>query len=580
MADEPQSNGPGMGYPSAGVLPSEAPGTPDEVSGRVSFGLPQHTVPAPAQAVSQPPAPAPEAAPVAPAPTPAAVAPVVAPTPAVIPLVKVNAPWATALEQSAATAGVDADILHKFAEIESSGGKTSSNVLQIQPTTADAIRSTYPSLNVGDVNDPNESARVAPFLLKSNNAAFQTAMGRPPTPGEAYLQWFSGPTGGVKVAAAAPNTPISQLLSPKAIANNPDVFDKVHTAGELRNWADQKMGQAPSVPADQAQSNDMRSFFSQRAPSHLDMQDLNSTFASRIQAISIAAEQATGAKVGFSSLARSHETQTELYENHVARMNGQPLPYPNQEAPAVVARPGSSLHERGLAVDFNDGPALDWIRAHAEEYGLAHIGMNDKGHIQIAGGSSYQATGGTVGAPIAGDPGTFHGHVSVASAVPSTPITDTDRANAAEYKASQAWGVAGAAYETLKNDGLTANLMRDARDFSFEPDPTYKVTPQDLTADERTKSLDQNQMPYLLEAVSKDDFESRIASLQKQQDYEQHMAASGASGVIGSMVGNLMDPTGWLAYSIPAMGGAAYATKWGRALWEGGANAALAACRT
>src|SRR4029077_18511424 len=39
--------GGGMGYPTSGILPPEAPGTPDQVSGRVGYpGIPTRTSPA------------------------------------------------------------------------------------------------------------------------------------------------------------------------------------------------------------------------------------------------------------------------------------------------------------------------------------------------------------------------------------------------------------------------------------------------------------------------------------------------------------------------------------------------------
>jgi hypothetical protein len=36
-----------------------------------------------------------------------------------------------------------------------------------------------------------------------------------------------------------------------------------------------------------------------------------------------------------------------------------------------------------MAADLMDGPGLDWIRDHVDNYGLEYIGMNDKGHIQL-----------------------------------------------------------------------------------------------------------------------------------------------------------------------------------------------------
>ena len=119
-------------------------------------------------------------------------------------------------------------------------------------------------------------------------------------------------------------------------------------------------------------------FFSQRGASHLDFNDENPAFSQRLQRIVQDAEKATGDKVRFTSLARSRAQQEKLYYDYTHGINHQGL----------AAPPGRSLHERGLAADLADGPALDWIRAHASEYGLAHLGMNDKGHIQMANADS------------------------------------------------------------------------------------------------------------------------------------------------------------------------------------------------
>ena len=118
------------------------------------------------------------------------------------------------------------------------------------------------------------------------------------------------------------------------------------------------------------------SFYTSRGASALDYKDLQPAFAAPLARIVEDAEKATGTQVAFTSLARTPEEQANLYYNYTHGIGGQGL----------AAPPGSSLHERGLAADLKDGPALDWIRTHAAEYGLAHLGMNDKGHIQIGGG--------------------------------------------------------------------------------------------------------------------------------------------------------------------------------------------------
>ena len=118
-----------------------------------------------------------------------------------------------------------------------------------------------------------------------------------------------------------------------------------------------------------------QSFFGSRAQAGVsNASGLNSEFASRMQAAVAAAEKATGDKVRFTSLKRDYATQAKLYYDYIHHLNGQGL----------AAAPGTSLHERGMAADLADGPALDWLREHAAEFGLHHLGMNDKGHIELA----------------------------------------------------------------------------------------------------------------------------------------------------------------------------------------------------
>ncbi len=58
-----------------------------------------------------------------------------------------------------------------------------------------------------------------------------------PTKGNTYLAHFLGADGALDVLAASPDTPVTELLSPKAIKANPEVFAKAKTAGDLIKWA-------------------------------------------------------------------------------------------------------------------------------------------------------------------------------------------------------------------------------------------------------------------------------------------------------------------------------------------------------
>ena len=117
-----------------------------------------------------------------------------------------------------------------------------------------------------------------------------------------------------------------------------------------------------------------------------DFSDLNPVFASRLAQLREALNQ-QGIGNSLVSGYRTPEYQGQMYANHQAKVAGQPLPYPNVEAPAVVAAPWRSFHNYGLAADFNLGNPNDYARLQsmAPTYGLSGIGMSDKGHIQLGG---------------------------------------------------------------------------------------------------------------------------------------------------------------------------------------------------
>lgn len=76
---------------------------------------------------------------------------------------------------------------------------------------------------------------------------------------------------------------------------------------------------------------------------------------------------------------RSYSSQSVLFENEVKRyLNGSTTREQAEiKASTVVARPGTSEHHTGLAVDLNsvetnfeDTEAFSWLKEHGEEYGF------------------------------------------------------------------------------------------------------------------------------------------------------------------------------------------------------------------
>jgi hypothetical protein len=119
----------------------------------------------------------------------------------------------------------------------------------------------------------------------------------------------------------------------------------------------------------------------------LDTEDLNPAFQARLTPF-VAALGAAGIKASINSGYRTPEYQNQMYQNHLAKRAGQPLPFPNVEAPDVVAPAWGSFHNYGLAADLTLGNPADYARmaSMAPQFGLTGIGASDPGHIQMGGG--------------------------------------------------------------------------------------------------------------------------------------------------------------------------------------------------
>ncbi len=99
-----------------------------------------------------------------------------------------------------------------------------------------------------------------------------------------------------------------------------------------------------------------------------------------------------GAELYIISAYRTDATQTRLFNNQVTReMNNNPSLSREEaeiEAATAVARPGTSEHQLGLAVDFNsveedfeETKEYAWLEAHAHEYGFIMRYPKDKQDI-------------------------------------------------------------------------------------------------------------------------------------------------------------------------------------------------------
>lgn len=130
----------------------------------------------------------------------------------------------------------------------------------ISSTWLDTIKAARPDLAQGKSDSELLALRSDPQLSREMTEAYATQNGAilaknglPVTPGTTYLAHFAGPQGAVSVLNADPNAPVSSVMSPDAMKANP--FLQKMTVGDLRAWADRKMGGAqpaqvtPASPA-------------------------------------------------------------------------------------------------------------------------------------------------------------------------------------------------------------------------------------------------------------------------------------------------------------------------------------------
>lgn len=88
-------------------------------------------------------------------------------------------------------------------------------------------------------NDPQLSREMAAAYAADNGKILSQA-GHEVTPGNTYLSHFAGPQGAVSVLSADPGASVAQILGPAVVKANPFLANM--TAGDLRAWADKKMG--------------------------------------------------------------------------------------------------------------------------------------------------------------------------------------------------------------------------------------------------------------------------------------------------------------------------------------------------
>lgn len=84
-----------------------------------------------------------------------------------------------------------------------------------------------------------------------------------------------------------------------------------------------------------------------------------------------------GVEIYINSGWRSERYQEQLFDQAVATYGSE------AKAAQWVARPGTSVHEAGGAVDVGPSQADAWLSEHGAEYGLCEIYGNEPWHFEL-----------------------------------------------------------------------------------------------------------------------------------------------------------------------------------------------------
>jgi hypothetical protein len=466
------------------------------------------------------------------------------------PLPVSNQPWEPELARAATSAGVPVDTMLRMAHHESgfnanakNPNSSASGIFQFTDDTWRSVAARYPQLGLTNKNDPFQQARAAPYYMREINENLHRVLGRDPTPTESYIGWFLGPEGAAVALSHDHSTPIERAVRSAAIASNPNVFNKVHTVGDLYHWAGQFMGEPDAGPKpviDLApymelgpNSNNPQALSGMRF-------ELKSPLAQMFNDMPPELKGQVKIHSGF----RTEESQAKLWQEALAQYGSE------AEARKHVAPPGHSNHNHGLAADlsYKSDAAKKWIHDNAAKYGLGFPVAGEDWHIEPI--SARQAGAIRMGMQPRPD-----GMASYK--VPYTPQMELDQKLAQEKEKFSILQAMKAAYQ---NDSAISNVLKTNTQNVY--DPNFRVTPDMLKGD-TIKGLPDHMVNYIARADSQQDFDYRLRQAQKDNYRDQRLAATPWGGAIRAAVA-LGDPAGIALSTLAPVGFAAKGAQLGR----------------
>lgn len=151
------------------------------------------------------------------------------------------------IREQAQARGLDPETAVRIAQAESSLDPSAKAKTSSAQGLFQVVDSTWKEFGgkPGKKADVDENIRVGLNILESNQRSLKNALGREPSATELYAAHFLGATGAKTLLTAAPDTPVSQLLSQRAIKANPSML-KDKNVEQLMGILNTKMG-APAA---------------------------------------------------------------------------------------------------------------------------------------------------------------------------------------------------------------------------------------------------------------------------------------------------------------------------------------------
>ena len=122
------------------------------------------------------------------------------------------------------------------------GSSSATGPWQFTTSTFQAVSNKYDlGYTAADITNPQAQATEVSYLMRDNANAVSQMTGQPATTLQAYGGWVFGSSAGARIAAVSADTPLSQLVSTQALANNGMAS---WTVGQFRQVMTNRLGSA------------------------------------------------------------------------------------------------------------------------------------------------------------------------------------------------------------------------------------------------------------------------------------------------------------------------------------------------